>query len=427
MNTTKSAYLPWIICLSGMLFFFYEFIQMNMMNSLGMLLSKEFHLNATQLGLLSAWYFYGNMLCVPFAGMLLDRVSTRLLMTGAMIICTVSTFMLSFSHSLHFSQACRFLTGLEGAFCLVSAVRLASRWFEPRRMALMTGLAVTLAMLGGVVAQTPMTVLAQALGWRATLWLDGALGVLITIVIFLVVRDYPADAKDHHQKEQEALKGLGFWQAKKLIFGNSLNWFAGFVTCFLNLPISLLGALWGNTYLQSVYQLSATNASYVTSMIFLGTVFGSPAVGWISDKLGRRKLPMIVGAILSLGMVLLLMFMKNMSIMELAILFFALGFISSAQIISYPLVSELNPRILTATSVSIVSFTCIGGYAIFQPLFGRIMDWHWEGQLLNGARVYSAADYQFAIWILPATFLLAIVISFFLKETHCKYWDECQK
>lgn len=418
---TYPVYLPWVVCISGMLFFFFEFIQMNMMNSLGVYMTKEFNMNATQLGLLSAWYFYGNMFCVPFAGMLLDRFSTRMLMTAAMIVCTASTIMFSLSHNLHFSAFCRLLTGLEGGFCLVSAVRLASRWFEPRRMALMSGLAVTMAMLGGVVAQTPMTVLAQTVGWRATLWFDAGLGVILTAVIFFVVRDYPPGAQADHREEQKTLKGLGFWTVKKLVFGNLFNWIAGLVTCFLNLPVSLLGALWGNTYLQNVYHLSATNASYVTSMVFLGTVFGSPAVGWISDHLGRRKLPMIVGAILSLGIVLMVIFIKGMSTVELALLFLLLGFTSSAQIISYPLVSELNPRILTGTSVSIVSFTVIGGYAVFLPLFGRIMDWHWSGQLIDGVRRYTAADYQFAIWILPVTFLIAIALSFCLKESYCKY------
>jgi MFS family permease len=404
-----------------MLFFFYEFIQMNIMNSLGTYLAKEFNMNATQLGLLSAWYFYGNMLCVPMAGILLDRLSTRWLMTGAMVVCSVSVFMFSLSHNLYFSAACRFLTGLEGAFCLVSAVRLASRWFEPRRMALMTGLAVMMAMFGGIVAQTPVTVLAQHIGWRQTLWVDVALGVVLTALIAVFVRDYPPGEEAKQVEQKQALKGMGFWSAKKLVFGNLLNWCAALFTCFLNLPVSLMGALWGNTYLQAAYHLSATNASYVTSMVFLGTVLGSPAVGWISDKLGRRKLPMQIGAILSLFIVLLVIFVPNMTTLELAGLFLILGFVSSAQIISYPLVSELNPRFLTGTSVSIVSFTCIGGYAVFLPLFGRIMDWHWSGQMANGIRVYTMSDYQFAMWILPVTFVIAIVMTLFLKESYCKY------
>ncbi len=420
---SQARWLPWLVCFVGSLFFFYEFIQMNMLNSLGMYISKEYNINATQLGLLSAWYFYANLLCIPLAGTLLDRMSTKKLIIIAMSVCTFGTLLFSFSHTMAIAAACRFFTGMGSAFCLLSAVKLASKWFDPRRMAMITGCVVTMAMLGGMVAQTPMTVLALTIGWRETLWCDAGLGVVITLLVLFIVKDYPVGTKDTHLTEQQDLKTLGFWQAKRIAFGNARNWLAGFFTCFLNLPISLLGALWGNTYLQNVYHLTNTDASYIASMIFLGTVIGSPVSGWLSDTLGRRKLPMQIGNLLSLMIVMGIILIPTFSVMELLIIFFLLGLVSSTQIISYPLVAESNPKILTATAVSTVSFTCIGGYALFQPLFGRIMDWHWSmgAKLMdNGVPVYAPSDYEFAVWILPITFVLALLATCFLKETYCK-------
>lgn len=419
----QPSWLPWLICITGSLFFFYEFIQMNMLNSLGMYISAEYNINATQLGILSSWYFYANLLCIPLAGTLLDRVSTKKLILAAMVVCTLGTLLFSFSHSMLVASLCRFFTGMGSAFCLLSAVKLASRWFDPRRMAMITGFVVTMAMLGGMVAQTPMTVLALKVGWRQTLWLDAGLGLLITLLIILIVKDCPPGSKEAYKDERSALKTLGFWQAKRIAFGNVRNWLTGLFTCFLNQPISLLGALWGNTYLQNVYHLSTTDASYVTSMVFFGTVIGSPLAGWLSDSVGRRKLPMIIGTLLSLAIVLSLILVSSLSVMQLIVLFFLLGLVSSVQIIGYPFVAESNPKILTATAVSTVSFTCIGGYAVFQPLFGRIMDWHWSlgARLMkDGVPIYSPGDYQFAVWILPITFVLALAATLALKETYCK-------
>lgn len=420
---SQPAWLPWLVCITGSLFFFYEFIQMNMLNSLGMYISQEYNINATQLGILSSWYFYANLLCIPLAGTLLDRMSTKKLILIAMSVCTLGTLLFSLSHSLMIASFCRFFTGMGSAFCLLSAVKLASRWFDPRRMAMITGFVVTMAMLGGMVAQTPMTVLAVKLGWRPTLWLDAGLGFLITLLILIIVKDCPVGQQEHQKHEHAELKTLGFWHAKRIVFGNIRNWLAGFFTCFLNLPISLLGALWGNTYLQNVYQLSTTDASYVTSMIFLGTVIGSPVAGWVSDRLALRKGPMVIGAACSLLIVLTLILVPHLAVTQLIVLCFLLGLFSSVQIISYPLVAESNPKILTATAVSTVSFTCIGGYAVFQPVFGRIMDWHWslgDKLLRDGVPVYTPSDYQFAVWILPITFVIALVATLALKETHCQ-------
>jgi len=410
----------WIVCLSAGLFFFYEFIQMNMLNSLGSYLMTEYHITATQLGGLSGWYFYSNLGFLLIAGLLLDRFSTRKIILYAMVSCVFGTALMAFSHSVLLTSICRFIAGIGGAFCFLSSIRLASRWFPPHRMALLTGLIVTMAMLGGVVAQTPLAMLAAAVGWRASvLWVAG-LGAVISIVVWKFVLDYPPGKHETHVQEQQELKNLGFWKAKRIAFLNKQNWCAGLYTSLLNLPVSLLGALWGNMYLQKVHQLTSTQAASVTMMIFVGTVVGSPFAGWISDYMGFRRRPMLIGAIISLLLMVLIIYIPSPSMMTLMVLFLALGLITSSQVISYPTVAESNPKILTATSVSVVSISAIAGYPISQILFGAIMDWHWDGTMAEGVRVYSMANYQFAITIMPIAFLIALIAALFLRETYCK-------
>ncbi|MFU8797742.1 MAG: MFS transporter [Gammaproteobacteria bacterium] len=411
---------PWLVCLSAALFFFYEFIQMNMLNSLGSYLMNEYQITATQLGSLSGWYFYANLGFLLVAGLLLDRFSTRKIILYAMGSCVIGTTLMAFSHSVLLTGICRFIAGIGGAFCFLSSIRLASRWFPPQRMALMTGLIVTMAMLGGVVAQTPLAMLAEAVGWRAAVgWIAG-LGAVISMIVWKFVFDYPPSLHETYIQEQDELKTLGFWQAKRIAFLNKQNWLAGLFTSLLNLPVSLLGALWGNVYLQKIHHLSTTQAASVTMMIFVGTVIGSPLAGWISDRMGLRRKPMLIGAVLSLLLIILIIYLPQPSMMTLMLLFLGLGLITSTQVISYPTVAESNPKILTATSVSVVSISAIAGYPISQILFGLIMDWHWDGTMAEGMRVYSASNYQFAISIMPIAFLIALIAALCLRETHCK-------
>ena len=222
-----SSFRSWLVCTSAALFFFYEFIQMNMLNSLGSYLMQEYQITATQLGGLSAWYFYANLSFLLVAGLLLDRFSTRRIILCAMISCVIGTLLMAFAHSLVLTAISRFIAGIGSAFCFLSSIRLASRWFPPRRMALLAGLIVTMAMLGGVVAQTPLAMLAQAVGWRtAVLWI-AALGGVIIFVIWKFVFDYPPGMHATHINEQEELKTLGIWKAKRIAFLNKQNWLAG--------------------------------------------------------------------------------------------------------------------------------------------------------------------------------------------------------
>lgn len=420
MTFTNNKFRPWIVVLSAALFFFYEFIQMNMFNAINPSLMQAFSVTATQLGNLSATYFYGNVLFLFIAGMLLDRFSTRRLLLTAIVVCVICTYLFALSANIFQAEICRFITGIASTFCMLSAVRLASRWFPVRRIALVIGVVLTFAMMGGVLAQTPMTFLTNAFGWRHAVMINATLGLLFIVLIFLFVRDYPEHIAHVREQEKSHLKELGFLASIKSAIINKQNWFAGIYTNFLSFPIVILGAAWGSMYLMHVRNLTHEQSSYVTSMIFFGTIVGSPFLGWLSDQLGYRKKPMIIGAILTLILMLIIMLVPNLSLHALMVLFFVLGFIASTQVISYPLVVESNPRTITTTAEGLTC-TLVMTAGLFQLMFGWLVDLTWNGQMQNGIRVYSAHNFQTAAWMFPVVFVIALVISFFIKETNCKH------
>ena len=193
----------------------------------------------------------------------------------------------------------------------------------------------------------------------------------------------------------------------------------------MNTPLGILGAIWGTSYFVNVHHISALEASSVVSMIFLGTIVGAPSVGWISDKIGYRKKPMLVGTGLALLIILFVITHPELGLTPLLGLFFLLGLFTSTQVLSYPTIAESNPALLTATAVSVVSLTTQGGSALLQPLFGKLLDKGWDGTVVNSMPVYSGEQYQLAIMLIPAAFLVALVVAgLFLKETHCKPYVE---
>ena len=380
---------------------------------------QDFSINAGQLGFLSATYFYADVIFLLFAGILVDRVSIRRIILSAMIMVVLATILFAFSHSLQLAAFSHFVSGIGNAFCFLSCIKLATRWFSYQRLAFVVGIIITIAMLGGVVAQTPFTLLAQALGWRGAVLANAGLGVVITAIVYLFVHDYPKD----RTQEIMAEKSLAASSLKKNILSvllNKQNGLGGIYTCLLNLPIILLGELWGVMYLTQVHHLLRTQASLVATMIFVGTILGSPFVGWLSDTIGKRRPPMIVGALLSLLVLLGIMFLPNLDFFTLLILFLLLGIFTSAQIISYPLIAESNPRHLTGTSTSLASILIMGGGAVFQPFFGWLMDLHWGQTLNQGIAMYSPSNYLYGLAIMPIAFVVSIIAACLLRETHCK-------
>lgn len=423
-STLKTTPRSWFIVLIAALFFFYEFIQMNMFDSISVSLMHAFHIDAAQLGTMSSFYFIANVVFLFVAGILLDRCATRKVILVSLGICVLGTIL--FSTATSFASACfyRFLTGIGSAFCFLSIIRLASRWFPPKRMALVIGLVVTMAMIGGWVSQVPMTWLAQVAGWRRALRIDGFLGMFIFVSIALFVKDYPEGQEKMHQAEQEYIHQLGFFTTMRMAFLRIQNWFGGIYVFLMNLPVGLLGGLWGVLYLTHTQSVTRIQASEISSMLFFGTIVGSPIVGWFSDKIQLRRPPMLMGAIISLCLISIIIHEHHLSYDALIALFFAVGLCTSTQIIGYPLVAENSKRVVTAMSVSVVNISVQGGSGLFQPFFGYLLDKH----MLMRAHIitthFIASDFTWAMMIFPIGFVLATLIVFALPETRCQQRDE---
>jgi MFS family permease len=422
LNTKKLTHTAqaWVVTLTASLFFFYVFIQLNLFNAIDVQLMQAFQLNAPQLGQLSSMFFYANVLFLFPAGILLDRFSTKKILLVSVLFVTLGTFLFASAETYMLAAIGRFAVGIGGAFCFLSCIRIATRWFPSNQMALVTGVVVTMAMIGGLVAQTPLAMLSHAVGWRDAVLMDAGLGVVIFLAIFAFVKDYPLHSHDKYIADQAHLQSLGFWKSIRLVTLNPQNWYGGLYTALMNLPVFLLGALWGIHYLMQVHHVTLLQGSYATTLFFVGVILGSPFFGWISDRIGRRVLPMILGAVISLLVMLALLYVPELSFGALLFLFFLVGFVTSSQVLSYPTIAELNPTSLTSTAVSIISVVIMLSGVIFQPLFGWAMEFHWDHTMVDGAPVYAASDMLNAMLMMPAAFIVAFFIALLMKETFCK-------
>ena len=406
--------MAWLVCLSAGLFFFYEFFQLNIFDVINQPLRNDFHLDATQLSWMSSTYLWADILFLLPAGIILDRFSTRRVILIAMLVCVVGTLGFALTNSFALASFFHFLSGIGNAFCFLSCVVLVSHWFPPKRQALVIGSLVTMAFIGGMMAHTPFAHLNEHYGWRRSLLVDSGVGALLWLWLYKILQDRPAGSPLKNTSHQPTMIP-SFLQA----LSNRQTWLAGFYTSFLNLPIMVLCALWGASYLQVVHQLPEMAASNVVSLIFIGSIIGCPLVGWLSDSQGRRKPLMIIGAIATLVTVIPLFMNIALSQTQLSILFFALGLFTSTQVISYPLIAESNSSENTGAATGIASVLIMGGGGVGQVLFGLLMQHHAGASTLS----YTVADFQYAMWIFPLTAVAALLAVLLTRETYCKRLD----
>ncbi|HAT7074000.1 TPA: MFS transporter [Legionella pneumophila] len=407
----RGDFMAWVVCLSAGLFFLYEFFQLNIFDVINLSLREDFHIDATQLSWMSSTYLWADILFLLPAGLILDRFSTRKVILTAMFVCVVGTIGFAITESFFLASFFHFLSGIGNAFCFLSCVVLVSHWFPPRRQALVIGSLVTMAFIGGMMAHTPFAYLNDLFGWRRALLIDGIVGAFLIVWICMIVRDRPEESPAHKLTNEGQILS-SFMKA----LSNKQNWLAGLYTSLLNLPIMVLCALWGASYLQVAHHLSDIAASNVVSLIFMGSVVGCPLVGWLSDTQGRRKPLMIFGAVATLITTIPLFIDVVLTQMSLSILFFALGLFTSTQVISYPLVAESNQAENTGAATGIASVIIMGGGGVAQVLFGWLMAHH-AG---TNVTAYTVSDFQFAMWMFPVATIAGLVAVLMTRETYCK-------
>lgn len=409
--------ISWLVCGLGAIFYCYEYLLRIAPSVMVPELMQSFSVTATGLGSLIALYYYAYTPMQLLVGILLDRYGTRIIITFAVFVCAIGSILFCL-HNIYIAGLGRFLIGVGSSFAFIGVLKLAAEWLPKHHFALFTGVATALGMVGAMAGDIGMSFLVNEIGWRSTLYIATAVGVILTPIIFLLVRDTPKWREAHAGSKttfRHTFNGL------LAIVKNPQMWLTGIVGCMFYLSLSLFGELWAIPFLQSVYHFSDTQAAFSCSMIFAGWLVGAPFSGWLSDKIKTRKIPLIVGGFLSIFTILLIILKPPfITVNFLNLLIFLFGIFSSVQIICFAVSRENNPTHVAATAVSFTNLLIMLGGMIFQPLVGKFLDLNWEGQLVDSVRVYSAIDFQHAFWILPISILIGVIFAMLLKETYSK-------
>ncbi len=123
-NVELNMFKAWTVCIVSSLFFFYEFIQINLFNSINNDVIRDFHLNATQLGFLSACYFYSTVFFLLPAGQILDRFSAKKVILITLALCIVGIIGFALSKNVILAAFFRFIEGIGSAFCFLGSLIL---------------------------------------------------------------------------------------------------------------------------------------------------------------------------------------------------------------------------------------------------------------------------------------------------------------
>lgn len=416
-KTIRNTWKAWIVCITAALSVLYCFIQMTQLNALSNNLMAELHISFTKISILSSMYFWTNAIFILPAGILIDKFSKKNILLITLIITSISIYIFSLCHNLMIMYCCFVIIGACGAFAFLAPMSLLSNWFTTEKIALASGVTITFGFLGALINHVPLVYLINAVGWRIAMQYNAIIGIAIFIITLLAVQKHPQGSIQINKNIFSFKKIFDdFMTSCK----NLQNWIFGLSASLINITVMIFGAAFGISYLMDIFHTTKIQAAFAHSMLFAGAIIGPIIFGWLSDKLKRRKLPIFLGSIFSLITILVLMCISSLNLILIYMLFFAIGILTSAQIISYPTVLESSAEEHGTLSLSICSMFIMIGSAIAIPIFGWLMDFHHHAHLIHNTVKYSIADHKFAMLILPISFIISIIVLLFGKETYCR-------
>ena len=419
LATQKPTLLAAIICLLASSFYMYEFILQISPTVMTRELIHDLGLNSVSLGTMAAFYYYAYTPMQLPAGSLYDRFGPRRLLTGATFTCAIGALIFATTQSVAVASAGRFMMGMGSAFSFIGTLVLISRWFPPRYFAFLTGLVELMGSMGSIVGETPLAVAVEHWGWRHTILILAIVGMVLALLIWLVVRDSPEVVSKGHKFQSTARKTIV--QSLRQVGRNNQTWFIALYSFLVWAPITAFAALWGVPFLVAAYGISTKAASAACTMIWLAIGIGCPILGWWSDKVGLRGMPLKFAASLGVLGLIPVIYIPHLPLFWLYFCLFLFGLAASGQSLAFGVVKDNNHADVAGTAIGINNMATVAGGALFQPVIGLFLHLYWNGTTHQGVPFYNAVDYRKAFIVLPLCYVLAFLVGkFLIRETHCQ-------
>ncbi len=388
-------------------------------------LMAAFGTSGTALGSLAAIYFFVYAGMQLPSGVLADTLGTRTAVVSGNLAAGAGALLFGLAPTFSMACAGRFLVGLGVSVVFVSIMKNNAMWFSERQFGFMSGITLLIGNLGSVLAAGPLAAMLAFTSWRTVFIGIGLTSLLLSALAFFFVRNRPQDfgfpSIEELYGSAPAMPRQQHWTRDLAGVVRQIRVWPGFwVQLGLTGSLYAFMGLWGMPYLSDVHGLDRGVAARYLTLMLLAFAIGSLFFGWFSDRLGKRK-PVLLGSAMAYALGWLFLIALPWSPGPSGyVLFTWLGFSGGGFVITFAAAKEIIHPALAGMAVSVVNTGAFLGTTLIQPLFGRMLDLTWNGQMVGGLRVYTSSDYRNGLYLLFVFAVIGVLGAWRVRETGCR-------
>lgn len=257
------------------------------------------------------------------------------------------------------------LIGLGCGPVLMAALFIFARSYSPGRFAVLASWMVAFGTAGNVVSAAPLANAAEAFGWRPTIFAIGVFTVVVSAVIFALLRDPPPP----EGMEQDSSGLAGYVALLKL----RALWPLIPITALNYAPTSGIRGLWAGPYLTDVYGADSIAIGNVTVFMAMAMVAGAFLYGPLDQIFRTRKWVAVAGNLCGVCVLGFLALHPAPGLPVVTLLLVSIGITGGSYGLLMAHSRAFVPAHLIGRGVTLMNFFSIGGVGLVQFCAGAVV------------------------------------------------------
>lgn len=389
------------VYIAAVLVYFVAIVHRTALGVAGVEALERFDTQATGLAILSvAQVAVYAVMQIP-AGHLLDRFGPRRMMVAGAVLMAIGQGAMAVTDSFALALVARVLLGAGDAPVFISATRLISAWFSPRRVPVLVQVTGLVGQAGQLATAVPVAWVLYQLGWTPAFGVLAAVGLLGAMVAALWVR------MPHVGQAPAGTPPERLWtsvRAAASVPGTQLGFWSHFLTPF---SANVVVLLWGVPFFVAGQGQTPAQASALLVVLTLSAMLSAPVAGILTARHPLRRSWIVLGsaATTALAWVVLLSFSTPRPFWQLAVFCAMLGMGGPISLVGLDFARSWSQASRLGIASGYVNMGGFGSTVVGVLLVGVVL----ELASPPGAATYTLGEFRLAFAALGLPWLVGLI------------------